>query len=201
MPKASSETSEAPKRAPRKRAVRRVVTKSETPVRRTRSSAVSAREVVETAPVRRAPTRTIEVASTKNRTKLYTVLALIVFIGGAATWIGVSDAGQIDVTARINAENERTATSPTNSEQENNENENESIVVPVQNTPPVVPVTGLSGRGVGTENVVQPVPEPAPEQATTTSETTTEPQAEGEVLGEADTNKETTIEPAAETIE
>lgn len=169
MPKVSTETTEAPKRAPRKRAVRRVVTKSDAPVRRTRAVSSVSRETSQSAPVRRAPVRVVSTEPKSNK-KLYVVLTTIVFIAGAATWIGVSDAGQIDVNARITEMNEREAAAPNSG----TENEPQSVVVPVQNTPPVVPVSNLRGRGVGTPSVVQPAPEVVPEAATTTEATSTE---------------------------
>ena len=53
MPKVSTENSEAPTRAPRKRAVRRVVPKGDAPVRRTRTVASAPKE----AAPRKAPVR------------------------------------------------------------------------------------------------------------------------------------------------
>ena len=186
MPKVSTETTETPKRAPRKRAVRRVVTKSDAPVRRTRTVSTSSRETTVSSAPRKAPVRVVssESSTKTNKTKLYVVLTTIVLIGGAATWIGVSDAGQIDVTARLNENNERAANAPQNDSQDNDP---QSIVVPVQDTPPVVPITSLRGRGVGTPDVAQPTPEPVPETATSTEATSTdetvvseEPPVEGE---------------------
>lgn len=195
MPKVSTETTEAPAKAPRKRAVRRVVTSSDAPVRRARSVSAASRETaVSTAP-RKAPARVIS-SEPKVRTskkKLYIVLSTMVFIAGTATWIGVSDAGQIDVTARINENKEKAAAAAQNQSQNDSQNDSQnndtqSIVVPVQDTPPVVEAINLSGRGVGTADVVQPVPEVLPEVATTTeatstqvtTESTEEPPAEGE---------------------
>lgn len=173
MPKVSTETTEAQVKAPRKRAVRRVVPKGDAPVRRTRTVSSTPKE---TAP-RKAPVRVVstEPKEKKSKKKLYVVLSTIVLISGAAAWIGVSDAGQIDVTARINENKERAAAAPQNdSQSDSQDNDSQSIVVPVQDTPPVVEAINLSGRGVGTADVVQPVPEVIPEAATTTEATSTE---------------------------
>lgn len=193
MPKVSTETTEAPKRAPRKRAVRRVVAKSDTPVRRTRSAASVDRETPAVATPRKAPARvlTTEPKAKTNKTKLYVVLASVVLVGGAAMWIGVSDAGQIDVTARINEVNEKAAAAP---QADNQNNESQSIVVPVQDTPPVVPITSLRGRGVGTPDVTQPVTEPAPEVATSTEATTTDETVAPEASPAEEETTETSVE-------
>lgn len=177
MPKVSTETTEAPKRAPRKRAVRRVVTAGDASIRRTRATAP--REVEDTAPVRRAPTRMVS-GEGKSRTKLYASLATFIFIAGAATWIGISDAGQIDVGARITEVNERAAQNQ--NEQSEQNGGTQTVEIPVQNTPPVVPLSSLRGRGVGTADVEQPTPEVPPESASTTEEGT-------ETSGEAATEE------------
>ena len=200
MPKVSTETTEAVKRAPRKRAVRRVVTKSDTPVKRVRTAAPRTRVEASDAPVRKAPARVVEVAEVKSRKKLYTVLSAVVLVAGAATWIGVSDAGAIDVTARINEVNERAASAPRADESEDT---TQSIVVPVQNTPPVVEVSNLRRRGVGTADVAQPTTEPA--VVTEETATTSEEVVEGEVTQEGSeetppesSTEEVSTEPSAE---
>ncbi len=190
MPKVSTETTEAPKRAPRKRAVRRVVSSDDAPVRRTRVTA-PAREAVETASVRRAPTRMVS-TERKNRNKLYASLAVTVFIAGAATWIGVSDAGVIDVDARITEMNERAAQNASENQTDQN-GETRSVEIPVQNTPPVVPVSSLRGRGVGTAAVEQPAPV-VDESATTTEETTDAAAEEGEAPVEETASEEVPAE-------
>ena len=187
MPKASTETTEAPKRAPRKRAVRRVVAAGDAPVRRTRAAAP--RETVEVAPVRKAPARVVESPQKKSRTKIYAAIGAFVFVAGAAAWIGVSDAGQINVDARITEVNERAAQNQ-NEQQSEQGSETQTVEIPVQNTPPVVPLSSLRGRGVGTADVEQPAPEVPPESASTT-EDGTEPSAEGEAVTE-ETSAETT---------
>ncbi len=184
MPKVSTETTEAPKRAPRKRAVRRVVTAGDASVRRTRATAP--REVEDTAPVRRAPTRMVS-GEGKSRTKLYASLGAFIFIAGAATWIGISDAGQIDVGARITEMNERAAQNQ--NEQSEQNGGTQTVEIPVQNTPPVVPLSSLRGRGVGTADVEQPTPEVPPESASTTEEGT-ETSTEGEAATEETTGTE-----------
>lgn len=193
MPKVSIENSSAPKRAPRKRAVRRVVAAGDAPLRRTRVA--PSREAVDVAPVRRAPTQMVS-TERKSRTKLYASLAVVVFIAGTATWIGVSDAGQINVDARITEMNER-ATQNANENQPSTNGETRSVEIPVQNTPPVVPVSSLRGRGVGTADVAQPTPEVVEESASTTEETTetsTEAEAGTEELPSEEESAEVTSE-------
>jgi len=77
-----------------------------------------------------------------------------------AALIGNSDTGVVDVQARIaeKEQNEGRANIDVNNETSGSE------VVPVQNTPPVLPVSSLRGSGVGSAPVTQstPVIEEAP---------------------------------------
>src|SRR3989344_2989421 len=131
MPKASTETSDVPKRAPRKRAVRRVVSSDDAPVRRTRTRATAERAIsTEPATARKAPVYLSEPAPKSSTRKFIVALVAFVVVVGAASWIGFSDAGQIDVTARINPSNQNAA-DIANSE---NGGTDGAVTVPVQNT-------------------------------------------------------------------
>lgn len=184
MPRASTDTSEeSPKRAPRKRAVRRVVTKSETPIRKARAPR-TARVNVEETPTftsaatspRRAPTH-LTASGKGGTTKRYAmVLAALFLMLGSAAWIGFSDVGQIDVTARINEQNQKK--SLTNEETSAT---GESMTVPVQNTPPAA----ISNLRPST--ATPPIETPAPEVASSTEETasSTDTVVEGDGADEA----------------
>ena len=180
MPKASTETSDVPKRTPRKRAVRRVVSNDDAPVRRTRTRATAERAIsTEPATARKAPVYLSESAPKSSSRKFIIALVAFVVVVGAASWIGFSDAGQIDVTARINTSNQNAA-DVANSE---NGGASGAVTVPVQNTPPAA-ISGIRPRTDG-GGQPDPVPPPVEESATTTEEgtdeaTTTEPIIESE---------------------
>lgn len=177
MPRASTDTTEeAAKRAPRKRAVRRTVTKADTPVRRTRTPrAVSAKANQETVavstPVRKAPTPFAAKAAANNSLRKRLIITGVAFllVSGVAASIGFSDDGVIDVSSRIKEANERV---PVATEEVTNEGSVQAEgQVPVQTGTPPAAISGLRGRGVGTPPVEQPAP--VAEEATTTSETAT----------------------------
>ncbi len=177
MPRASTDTTEeAPKRAPRKRAVRRTVTKADTPVRRTRTPRVSqSRDAEESVavptPVRKAPTPFAAKAAANNslRKRLIITGAAFLLVSGAAAFIGFSDDGVIDVSTRIKEANERV---PVATEEVTGDNGAQADgQVPVQTGTPPAAISGLRGRGVGTPPVEQPAP--VVEEATTTALTAT----------------------------
>lgn len=176
MPKVSTEEADSPKkRAPRKRAVRRTISDDDSPAPRRRT--VTASTVTTTSAVRKAPTR-IEYTENKktSRKSGMVVIVILLFVIGGATWLGISDKGQINVNAKINEKNQKQA-------DEANANSvdgaPQTIVVPVQNSAPTVPNGGFRGRGVGSADIVsEPVVD---ENASSTQEvegqeaTSTEP--------------------------
>lgn len=180
MAKASTETTDAPKRAPRKRAVRRVVESGDAPVRRRTRTA--APRVVESEPVtaRKAPVYLHEPTQKSSKNKFIIAVVFFVTVVGAASWIGFSDSGQIDVTARINTSNQDTANMASD------ESGNETVTVPVQNAPPAA-ISGIRPRTDGGGRP-DPVPAPPVEEAATTTEeeAATEPTTETD---EADTTE------------
>jgi hypothetical protein len=108
-----------------------------------------------------------EPAPKSSKKKFIFASIFFVTVVGVASWIGFSDAGQIDVTARINTSNQDA------SDVANAEAGSESVTVPVQNTPPAA----LSGIRPRTDGGGQPDPVPPPpveETATTTEEGTQE---------------------------
>lgn len=199
MPRVSTDTTdETTKRAPRKRAVRRVVTESETPVRKPRAPRTSRAKIEETLTYipptvssRRAPTQ-LTVSGIKNSKKKYVLVVglMTVMLAGAA-WIGFSDVGQIDVTARINEQNQKKSISA----EETNAAAGE-ITIPVQNTPPAA-ISNIRPR-------TDPLPTetPAPEVASTTAETasTTEPAVAGEIASTTEPMPAETIVTEPETV-
>jgi hypothetical protein len=178
----STKTSEeTTKPAPRKRAVRRVVAKDDaTPAPRKRAPRKVARvsqEEFEVVTERRAPTRFAAEASTRNskRKTAISLAASLVAVVALAAWIGSTDAGQINVNQKIDAEASRQPQANIDVE---NQTEGE-LTVPVQNTPPAA-ISGLRGRGVGTAPVEQVAPEAAPATTTESVSTSTEEVVEGE---------------------
>lgn len=192
MPKASTDTTDAPKRAPRKRAVRRVVSSDDAPVRR-RTRATTPR-VVEDEPVatRKAPVYLNETTSKSSKNKFVLAFVFFVVVVGVASWIGFSDAGQIDVTARINTSNQEV------SDAASAEAGSESVTVPVQNTPPAA-ISGIRPRTDGGGRP-DPVPPPVEEETASTTEegteeeSTTEPTTESEEASTTETSEETPTE-------
>ncbi len=169
MPKASTETTDSVKRAPRKRAVRRVVSSDDAPVRRTRTRAAAPRVVKEeVSTARKAPVYLNESTPKSSSRKFVVALVAFVVVVGAASWIGFSDAGVIDVTARINTSNQDAA-NVANTEQGGT---GETATVPVQNTPPAA-ISGIRPRTDGGGRP-DPVPVPETEVATTTATSTEE---------------------------
>jgi hypothetical protein len=88
-----------------------------------------------------------------------TAFAAFVMVVGVASWIGFSDAGQIDVTSRINTSNQDAA--DVISAQEGGTTE--SVTVPVQNTPPAA-ISGIRPRTDGGGGRPDPVPAPPVEE-------------------------------------
>lgn len=179
MPRVSTKTvDEVTKPAPRKRAVRRVVTKDETvPVRRPRAPrrvTTPEKEIIEAVPARRAPTSLAAAANTKSK-KQKTVIfgaSIVIAVFGIAAWIGSTDAGQINVEARMEAESKK---QPQATEAVGANSSNEIGTVPVEGTPPPpAAISGLRGRGVGTPDVVAEVPPITEATSTEIIATTTE---------------------------
>lgn len=192
MPKASTDTTDTPKRAPRKRAVRRVVSSDDAPVRRRPRAAAPKAAVSEPVAARKAPVYLNEAPPKSSKNKFIIAGVFFVVMVGVASWIGFSDAGQIDVTARINTSNQEV------SDAASAEAGSESVTVPVQNTPPAA-ISGIRPR---TDGGKRPDPVPAPpveETASTTEEgadeeSTTEPAAESEEASTTETTEETPTE-------
>jgi hypothetical protein len=150
MPNIEDDSISSSPKTPRKRAVRRVATKTASPtVRQARPASVA--KVVSG---RKAPVRleTLSERSGKSKT-VYIVAGVFLVIFAAAAWIGFSDDGQIDVTARVNESNNRSdADRQRLAEEQAASSGGTGVVIPVQETyvPPVIPESSLSGRGVGT---------------------------------------------------
>jgi hypothetical protein len=126
--------------------------------------------------VRRAPTQLVY-STQKTSTKKYTVvLGLMSLLLAGAAWIGFSDVGQIDVTARINEQNQKKSIA----NQETNPATGESMTIPVQNTPPAA-ISNLRPRTDAQSTEI-----PVPVVASTTEEiaSSTDASAEGEVVAE-----------------
>lgn len=199
MPRVSTKAiDETTKPAPRKRAVRRTLSTSDDEVIAPRKRAprkvsrVAPVEVEETQ-VRRAPTRFAAEATgrSKQRKSLAIVAGVLVVVSGVAAWIGSTDAGQINVTARIEAEANR---QPQATESVAG-GEGGTVTIPVQNTPPPAAISGLRGQGVGTPDVVTEAP--VVEAATSTEATATSTEASTEP---ASTEEEVAETPATEDV-
>jgi hypothetical protein len=197
MPRVSTKsTDETIKPAPRKRAVRRTLTTGDDEVRAPRKraprKAVTA-AVVEEVQARRAPTRFAAEATsrTKQRKTLMIIAAVLVIVSGLAAFIGSTDSGQINVSARIEAEANRQPQATESVEG----GESGTVTVPVQNTPPAA-ISGLKGRGVGTALVEQPAP--VTEEATSTEATASSTE---EGTEEPQSEEATTETPATETTQ
>jgi hypothetical protein len=174
MPKVSIEgTDSSIKKAPRKRAVRRVVSGAESPVRRVRAAVTMASSATSASVIRKAPARVVVIEKRKLSPKIYvTVIVLILVIGGAA-WLGFSDDGQINVNALITERNQKQANDNAARAGDGND-ASQTIVVPVQNSASTVPNAGLRGRGVGTPDIASESPIIQTEEATSTEVMTEE---------------------------
>jgi len=162
MPRLSNEKNVTAEAVPRKRVVRRTVAK--------KADDLTPR--VTTSP-RRAPTSIPSTTTSKRSVKRYAVLASVMLVVVVlAALIGNSDTGVVDVQARIaeKEQNEGRANIDVNNETSGSE------VVPVQNTPPVLPVSSLRGSGVGSAPVTQstPVIEEAPVEGEENNEAVSE---------------------------
>lgn len=146
MSKVSIDPADSPKKVPRKRAVKAVVSNAEEVV----TSSARAATVGQTA--RKAPARIVVPAVKPPASKrAIKILAVVVLMLVVSVWVGVSDSGQIDVNARITERNNKITSGEASGE--TNSTGAQSVVVPVQNSAPSVPNAGLHGRGVGTVNV------------------------------------------------
>jgi hypothetical protein len=168
------DSTSAPKRAPRKRAVRRVAPKKETVTRKTVSVPVS----------RKAPT--VVTARTEKRSipiKYFVLGGLALVVVGSAAWIGFSDNGQIDVNARIMETNNRTAKDASDAARESGDT-SQGEFIPVQNTPPVIPASFMSPSDdqtaafAGDTQIAPAVEEPVATSTATTTETVGESDVE-----------------------
>lgn len=156
MARSSSETSDVPKRAPRRR-VAKVTTKAPV-VTETISEAPPSR--------RKAPTQLRTETSERSqsvrrsRVRTYVPIGVLVLGFGAAALIGYSDAGQINISEVVSDRNAQIVKTA-------NENgtPSEQIIIPVQNNVSTAPDGGLISSGA-----VPPPPPPAPEVASTTEE-------------------------------
>lgn len=175
------------KRAPRKRVLTKeddTIAKPRVRATRTRSKA-SAIQVDTTEalvrPLRKAPIRS-EVSASHNTIRRsrapYIVAACFCVVLGVAAGIGVSDAGQIDVQAKINEQ-----------AQSNNAtvSEDGTVTVPVADGANQAPIAigSLRGRGVGTEVV-----EPVIDTASSSSETTATSSPDGTASSSVDGTQE-----------
>ena len=166
MPKKVSEdlTDDSPKKVTRKRAVKTVA--------KTEDETILPKPTRTRTATRKAPTRIVEVGvgptPSRRGLKIFAVLFLVL---GASVWIGVSDSGQIDVSARINERNQKVSNGE--SVPSSDGSVSQEVVLPVQNTAPTVPNAGLRGRGIGTAPVVVPQVE---EISSSSSEVSTDEQ-------------------------
>lgn len=149
MPRIIADEKDAPRKTPRKRAIRRIISRDDVSPRKI--------ELVSEAS-RKAPSN----ISPKENSKFTSKKSLI--IGGvllsaviASVLIGTSDSGQINVATVIDERNEKIASGENF---DDGSSSGSSTAVPVQNTaPPSVPNGGLHGRGVGTAPAKQLVAE------------------------------------------
>jgi hypothetical protein len=195
MSKDETDSNSAPKKAVRKRAVRRVVTRASTSTRQSRVTKSTSESAKVISSARKAPAtvpRSEKGRLVSNKVIIISVLCLVVL--GATAFIGNSDSGVIDVNSKIVEKTKVDAEAAAANNSNNNESGDGNIVVPVQNTPPVATI--LSGRGVGTPDVEQ-VPVVETEVATTTDESTevsTEEGVSAEEVQAIDTEVEATTE-------
>lgn len=203
MPNVGTDTTESPKRAPRKRAVRRVVSSASTPVRKPRATSRASSTTTRTsttrttATARKAPSTISEAGVIKKSPKKYIILGIGLAVFITAAWIGSSDSGAIDVSAKITEKNQRDSDNLTNND--NDDSNNGEVVVPVQNVPAAA--LNLRGRGVGTANV-SAQPEPGAEEiATTTDEISTSTESGTEGTPEGETSPESDVSPQEEPTE
>lgn len=122
-------------------------------------------------PRRKAPTRFVEASSTAKKSSFkpkYAVLFLVGFVTvGTTIFIGYSDGGQIDVSARVAEQRNLAGANYANN------NPDGSVTVPVQNSaPPVVTHSQLRPKGVDVTKLSQPAEVPA-ENASSTEEVAT----------------------------
>lgn len=182
MSRASTEKTETPKRAVRRRVTKTATSDTVAPPKR-----VSTRPAVTETPRRKAPS-TLP-ATTSARTsynKFYIAAALTLMAVGGSVFIGQSDAGVIDVASRVNESNQQAANAAASTEG------NGAVAVPVQNTPPVVPISLLRGQGLdsGAQAPALPVVETevtgeiGGEEASTTTEAIAESESESEIESE-----------------
>jgi hypothetical protein len=185
MPRASSSdplNTTPVKRAPRRRVSSDSVSTTSpktatTPrSRRPRATVASSEPVV----ARKAPPRNPLPTTTKKKVSKGNVAVVIIFILilGGSVWIGTTDAGPIDVNAKLVEMSQRAS----NGGDGNNQGGSTNTVIPVQNAP-TVPNGGFRGRGVGTPPVQAPQPTPeetASSTATSTEEAVEEVNSEGE---------------------
>jgi hypothetical protein len=186
MPRVSSENSETPKRAPRRRVAKpkTVSVASEAPVSVPRRKSPTA-----------LPTSSPSVASRRKvSSKKYVALGLMISGLAIAGFIGYSDKGQIDIAAVITERNAKLTAGVSGSEG----GDPSSFIVPVQNTSNL-PDGGLIGS---TEPITVPAP-PVVETGTTTSTSTATTTEEVVSTSEGDVSATTeeVVESVTETTE
>lgn len=158
------------KRVPRKRVVRRVVPKKETSTRDS-SAALS---------TRKAPARAVTESrqERKSLTKYYVIAAFAIAVLVGAVWIGSSDNGQIDVGARTLEINNQAAQDAADTARANGDT-SQGEVIPVQNTPPVVPASAMMPSDTQpSQNQSSSVEAPVEEASSTESAAETESSTE-----------------------
>lgn len=126
-------------------------------------------------PERKAPTKISQNKRSWRPSRKLIVVGLVLMSGlGATLWIGFSDQGQIDVSAKIVERNNEIMAGVRPDGDENSATIAKSQIVPVQNTNTTVPNGGLRGRGVGTAKVEQPNVPLATSTATSTASSTSD---------------------------
>lgn len=155
MPKANSDTTEVPKRAPRRRVPRKT-----TRVGATEEATLA----ISTPTVRRKSPTSFATPAQKNPQKNYAAYvpaAVLLVSAVAAVLIGVSDAGQIDIQELVANQNTQTQAS-----NDDSSGESSTMTIPVQNNPSTVPGGGLL------PSADQSVPTPTLLEASDTASTT-----------------------------
>lgn len=187
------------KRAPRKRVSTKegdAVAKPRVRATRVRAKVsaiqVDTTEATSVRPLRKAPPR-LEVSvsqSTSRRSKTpYIVAACFCVVLGVAAGIGVSDAGQIDVQAKINAQAQSNNTTVS---------EDGTVTVPVADGANQAPIAigSLRGRGVGTEAA-----EPVIDTASSSLETTATSSPDGTASSSVDGTEEESEDVPTDTLQ
>ena len=188
MPRISTKDIEdTPKRAPRRQVVRKP---SATRARKTPAvdASVVSENRVNSSPVRKAPTVSLERKSGFRPSRKAVVFSgVFMAVLATAIWIGTSDNGQINVASKIEERNAQIANGEFTSDNSSGNNGNQ--IIPVQSGTPTVPNGGLKGRGVGSASASQ---QASVATASTTEATASSTEATStEAVGETETQNET----------